>query len=87
MPPATREAPAAEYGAGTVEVRKATPPTPSVALGRDDSAAVAAAAATTAAPAVTAATATTAGTFLRLWGDLRGTWRFSASSPHPKPDA
>ena len=24
------------------------------------------------------------GTFQRSWGDLRGTWRFSASSPHCK---
>ena len=94
VPPVTREAPAAEPGAGDGGGAEGNPPTPSVSLGGPISvasmAAVAAAAATTAAPAVTGATATTtttAGTFLRLRGDLGVTWRFLVSSPHCKADA
>ena len=73
VPPATREAPEAEPGAGAAGVRKVTPrqhrspPGGTVA----STAAVAAVATTTAAPAVTAATATTAGTFPRSWGPAR----------------
>ena len=79
--PATREALTAEPGAGPRESAEGNPPTPSVSPGRTDfgastAAVAAAAAATTAAPAVTASTVTTVGTFPRLWGDLRGTWRF-----------
>ena len=94
VPLATREAPAAKPGAGAGEVRKATPRhhrfPPGGPILVASTAAVAVAAATTTAPAVTAAAATTsstAGIFPRLWGDLRGTWRLSASSPYYKADA
>ena len=87
VPPATREAPAAESGAGAEEVRKATPQhhrsPPGGSISVVPTAAVEAAAATTAASAVTVATAATAGTFPRLWVDLR----VLASSPHCKADA
>ena len=78
VPPATREVPAAEPGAGAEGgVRKATPrhhwSLSGGPISVASAVAVAPAAATPAAPAVTAATATTAGTFTRLWGDLRGT--------------
>ena len=86
VPPATCEVPAAESGAGAAGVRKATPrhhrSPPREPISVASSAVVAAAAAATiTVPAVAAVTATTAGTFLRSWGDLHGTWRFSASAP------
>ena len=92
VPPAARETPAAEPEAWAGgRGQKATPrryrSPPGGPISVASTAAVAAAAATTAASAVTAATATTAGTFPRLWGDLRGTWRFSTCSPHCKADA
>ena len=62
------------------------PPTPSDPPGGPISVAstatVAATAARTAVPAATAAAATTVGTFPPSRGDLRGTWRLLASSPH-----
>ena len=76
VPPATREVPAAEPGAGAGGVRKATPrhnrspPREPISVASMiavvAAAATAAAAAMIAAPAVTAATATTAGIFPRL---------------------
>ena len=92
VPPATREVPAAELGAGAQGVGKEGNPrhhrsSPGGSMSVASTVAVAAAAAITAAPAVTVATATTAGTFPRLWGDLGGTCRFSASSSHCKSDA
>ena len=85
---ATREAPAAEPGAGVAGVRKAIPRHHRFPPGRPTSvASTAAVAAAAVIPAVTAVAATTAGTFPRSWGDLRGTWRFLASSPHCKADA
>ena len=86
VPAATREAPAVEPGVGAAGVRKATPQRHRSPLGGPVSVS-SAAAATTAVPAVTAVTATAAGTFPRPWGDLRGTWRFSASSLHRKAGA
>ena len=100
VPPATREAPAAESGAGAAGVRKATPrlrkatprhhrSPPGGPISVAPTEAIAAEAATTAVPAITAitaVTATTAGTFPRPRGDLRTIWRFSASSPHCKAD-
>ena len=92
VPPATREAAAAEPGAGVTGVRKATPqhhrspPEGHISVASAATVTIAVAAATTAVPAATAVTATTAGTFPRSWGGLRGTWRFSESSPHCKAD-
>ena len=93
VPSTTRETSAADPGAGVGRGcgRQATPrhhrsprggPIPVTST-----ATVAAVAATTTTPTVTAARVTTAGTFPLLWGDLRRTWRFSASSPHCKADA
>ena len=91
VPPATREAPEAVPGAGAAGVRKAIPRHHRSTLGGPipvaSTAAVAAVEATTAVPAVTTVTATTAGIFPHSWGGLRGTWRFSASSPHCKAEA
>ena len=91
VPPASREVPAAELGAVAQGVGEEGNPrhhrsSPGGSMSVASTVAVAAAA-TTATPAVTVATATTAGTFPRLWGDLRGTCRFSASSSHCKSDA
>ena len=91
VPPPTRKAPAVEHGAGAGGGGGAATPrhhrSPSGGSISVASTGAVATAATTAAPAVTPATATTAGTFPRLWGDLRGAWRFSASSTHCKADA
>ena len=91
IPPATHEVPAEEPKAGAAGVQKATPryhrSPPRGPFSVVSTAAVATAAPTTAVPAVTAVTVTTAGAFPRSWGDLRGTQRFSASSPHCKADA
>ena len=67
-------------------VRKATPrhhrSPPGGPISVASTATVAATAARTAVPAATAAAATTTGTFPPSRGDLRGTWRLLASSPH-----
>ena len=86
VPPATCETPAAEPRAGAGwGLRKANPrhhqSPPEGPTSIASTAVVAAAAATIAAPEVTAATLMTVGIFPGLWGDLRGTWRFLASSP------
>ena len=93
VPPATREAPVAESGAGAAGVRKATPQhhwsPPGGPISVAPTEAIAAEAATTAVAAITAitaVTATTAGTFPRPRGDLRTIWRSSASSLHCKAD-
>ena len=76
------------WSRGRRGVRKATPrdhrSPPGGPISVASTAAVAAEAATIVAPEVTAATETRAGTFPRLLGDLRGTWRVSASSPQFK---
>ena len=80
VPPATREAPVAEPGAGAEGVRKAIPryhrSFPVGPISVASTAAVAAAAATAAAPAVTAAIATTAGTFPACGETRAGTGGF-----------
>ena len=85
-PPSGGEAPAAKFVAAATGVRKATPRhhrSPSGGpISVASTATVAATAARTAVPAATAAAATTVGTFPPSRGDLRGTWRLSASFPH-----
>ena len=80
------EAPAAKFVAAATGVRKATPrhhrPPPGGPIPVASTATVAATAARTAVPAATAAAGTTTGTFPPWRGDLRGTWRLLASSPH-----
>ena len=80
------EAPAAKFVAAATGVRKATPrhhrPPPGGPISVASTATVAATAARTAVPAATAAAGTTTGTFPPWRGDLRGTWRLLASSPH-----
>ena len=80
------EAPAAKYVAAATGVRKATPrhhrSPPGGPISVASTATVAATAARTAVPAATAAAATTVETFPPTRGDLRGTWRPSASSPY-----
>ena len=80
------EAPAAKYVAAATGVRKVTPrhhrPPPGGPISVASTATVAATAARTAVPAATAAAATTVETFPPSRGDLRGTWRLLASSPH-----
>ena len=80
------EAPAAKYVAAATGVRKVTPrhhrSPPGGPISVASTAAVAATAARTAVPAATAAAATTVETFPPTRGDLRGTWRPSASSPY-----
>ena len=74
VPPATREAPAAEPGAGVGGGGGGRQPPDAIGLppgGTISGSLMAAVAA-----AVATATATTARIFPRLWGDLRGTWRF-----------
>ena len=61
---------------------KGNPPTPSVPPGRAYFGGINATVAATAARTVVPAAATTVGTFPPSRGDLRGTWRLSASSPH-----
>ena len=77
------EAPAEKFVAAATGVRKATPrhhrSPPEGPILVASTATVAATAARTAVPA---GTATTVGTFPPSRGDLRGTWRLSASSPH-----
>ena len=72
--------------AAATGVRKATPrhhrPRPGGPISVASTATVAATAARTAVPAATAAAGTTTGTFPPWRGDLRGTWRLLASSPH-----
>ena len=72
--------------AAATGVRKATPrhhrPPPGGPISVASTATVAATAARTAVPAATAAAGTTTGTFPPWRGDLRGTWRLLASSPH-----
>ena len=79
------EAPAAKYVAAATGVRKVTPrhhrSPPGGPISVASTATVAATAARTAVPAATAAAATTVETFPPTRGDLRGTWRPSASSP------
>ena len=87
LPPATREAPAAERGVWVeAGVRKATPRhdrfTSTGPISVTSTAAVEAAEATTAAPAMPAATVTTARAFPRLWKDLRGTWQLAIDEQH-----
>ena len=85
-PPSGGEAPAAEFAAAATGVRKVTPrhhrSPPGGPISVASTAAVAATAARTAVPAATAAAATTVETFPPTRGDLRGTWRPSASSPY-----
>ena len=80
------EAPAAKYVAAATGVRKVTPrhhrSPPGGPISVASTATVAATAARTAVPAATAAAATTVETFPPTRGDLRGTWRPSASSPY-----
>ena len=80
------EAPAAKYVAAATGVRKVTPrhhrSPPGGPISVASTATVAATAARTAVPAATAAAATTVETFPPSRGDLRGTWRPSASSPY-----
>ena len=80
------EAPAAKYVAAATGVRKVTPrhhrSPPGGPISVASTAIVAATAARTAVPAATAAAATTVETFTPSRGDLRGTWRLSASSPY-----
>ena len=80
------EAPAAKYVAAATGVRKVTPrhhrSPPRGPISVASTATVAATAARTAVPAATAAAATTVETFPPTRGDLRGTWRPSASSPY-----
>ena len=80
------EAPAAKYVAAATGVRKVTPrhhrSPPGGPISVASTATVAATAARTAVPAATAAAATTVETFPPTRGDLRGTWRLSASSPY-----
>ena len=80
------EAPAAKYVAAATGVRKVTPrhhrSPPGGPISVASTATVAATAARTAVPAATAAAATTVETFPPSRGDLRGTWRLSASSPY-----
>ena len=80
------EAPAAKYVAAATGVRKVTPrhhrSPPGGPISVASTATVAATAARTAVPAATAAAATTVETFPPTHGDLRGTWRPSASSPY-----
>ena len=80
------EAPAAKFVAAATGVRKATPrhhrPPPGGPISVAPTVTVAATAARTAVPAATAAAGTTTGTFPPWRGDLRGTWRLLASSPH-----
>ena len=71
-----RGAPAAKFVAAATGVRKATPRHYRSPPGGPISVA------STATVAATAVAATTVGTFPRSRGDLRGTWRLSASSPH-----
>ena len=75
------EAPAAKFVAAATGVRKATPRHHRSPPGGPISV-VSVASARTAVPAATAATATTTETFPPSRGDLRGTWRLLASSPH-----
>ena len=78
--------PAAKYVAAATGVRKVTPrhhrSPPGGPISVASTATVAATAARTAVPAATAAAATTVETFPPTRGDLRGTWRPSASSPY-----
>ena len=80
------EAPAEKYVAAATGVRKVTPrhhrSPPGGPISVASTATVAATAARTAVPAATAAAATTVETFPPTRGDLRGTWRPSASSPY-----
>ena len=80
------EAPAEKYLAAATGVRKVTPrhhrSPPGGPISVASTATVAATAARTAVPAATAAAATTVETFPPTRGDLRGTWRPSASSPY-----
>ena len=80
------EAPAAKYVAAATGVRKVTPrhhrSPPGGPISVASTATVAATAARTAVPAATAAAATTVETFPPTRGDLRGTWRPSASSSY-----
>ena len=80
------EAPAAKFVAAATGVREATPRyhrfPPGGPISVASTATVAATAARTAVPAATAVAATAVGTFPPSRGDLRGTWRLSASSPH-----
>ena len=80
------EAPAAKYVAAATGVRMVTPrhhrSPPGGPISVASTATVAATAARTAVPAATAAAATTVETFPPTRGDLRGTWRPSASSPY-----
>ena len=80
VPPATCEAPAAESGAGVGGGgAEGNPPTPSVSPGRADFHGINASSDNI--------NSKWAGTFPRLWGDLRETWRFLASAPNCKSDA
>ena len=80
------EAPAAKYVAAATGVRKVTPrhhrSPPGGPISVASTATVAATATRTAVPAATAAAGTTTVTFPPSRGDLRGTWRLLASSPH-----
>ena len=80
------EAPEAKFAAAATGVRMATPRhqrfPPGGPISVASTATVAATAARTAVPAATAAAATTVETFPPTRGDLRGTWRPSASSPY-----
>ena len=71
------EAPAAKFVAAATGMRKATPRHHRSPPGGPISVA-----STATVPAATAAAATTVGTFPPSRGDLRGTWRLLASSPH-----
>ena len=71
------EAPAAKFVAAVTGMRKATPRHHRSPPGGPISVA-----STATVPAATAAAATTVGTFPPSRGDLRGTWRLLASSPH-----
>ena len=91
VPPATREAPAVEPGPGARGGAEGNPPTSSVFLGRANFGGINGSSSSSnsddSRTCSDSSNSTTAGTFPRLWGDLRGTWRFLASSPHCKADA
>ena len=91
VPPATRGAPAAEPGAGAWGGAEGNPSTPSVSPGWAEFGGINGSSSSSSSDnsrtSSDSSKTTTAGTFPRLWGDLRGTSRYSASSPHCKVDA
>ena len=87
MAPATLEAPAAEPGGRAGGGAEGKPPTPSVSPGRADFGSINGSSSDDSRIISDYSNNNDSGDLPALVGDLRGAWRFSASSPHCKVDA